>query len=485
MIQAHRGFTRTARAAGLLIAALAMLVSCGSSGADRNPSTLAGGQEMAASVSQHGITWYFDQEYPVGRYANGDWWVLGPVTITRITPESAQVDGKWQHGTQVDPAADGNRSKHGYDERAHSNSYNDTLNVDPGRTGEPLSLSTGSVVKAISLYPLPDGHHSSGTRIDDLAILTVVENVPPAGAFRPAPWAESKVSLWTESQLDYGVLQNLEPVEGAPDLAQRSERMLRFWNEQFAGTWTQTAVKARNNQPGYGTNQARELGDAALLLHLNFSKDEKRDLFVGMVQHGLDIYERSVVGGRWWSDGGWNHGRKFPMLLAGLALNDSAILYQADRETAGRNHFQEDGSTFIVNQAQIDLDDDRCGSYTQEYLGLPEWSTRYWEDYDDGTGISMRSDRSRCPYASWRASYRYVGNQYVTHALATRLTSGAQAAWNWQPFFDYADRVVENGGAPGYGLTAFGRNMWSAYRYSDHVSAKGMEQPRAPIVFVD
>jgi len=475
MIPAYRHFPTTLRAFSLLMAALAMLFA----------STAALAQTMASSVSQHGITWYFDQEHEVGQYANGDWWVLGPVTITRITPESAQVDGRWQNGTQVNPAADGNRQTHGYDERAHASSYNDTLNVDPGRTGEPLSLSTGSVVKAISFYPLPDGYHSSGTRINDLAILTVVESVPPAGAFRPAPWAGSKESHWVEGQLDYGILQNLQPVENTPNLAERSERMLRFWNEQFAGTWTQTAVKARNNQPGYGSNQAQELGDNALLLHHNFSKEEKRDLFVGMVQYGLDIYQRILVGGRWWSDGGWNHGRKYPMLLAGIALNDSDILYQADREKGGRNLFQEDGSTFVVNQAQIDLDDDRCGSYTQEHLGLPEWSTRYWADYDEETGISMRSDGNRCPYAAWSTPYRYVGNQYVTHALAARLTSGAHAAWNWQPFFDYADRVVEKGGLSGYGLTAFGRNMWSAYRHSDHSSGMDMAAPSAPVLFVD
>jgi len=475
MIRAYRPFTTTVRALSLLMVPLAMLFA----------STAALAQTMASSVSQHGITWYFDQEHEVGQYANGDWWVLGPVTITRITPESAQVDGRWQNGTQVNPAADGNRRTHGYDERAHSSTYDDNLNVDPGRTGESLSLSTGSVVKSISLDPLPDNWHNNAPRISDLAILTVVERVPPAGAFRPAPWAASKVSNWSETQLNYSVLQSLEPVESAPDIVERSEQMLRFWNEQFAGTWTQSAVKARNHQPSYGSDQARELGDNALLLHLNFSKEEKRDLFVGMVQYGLDIYERILAGGRWWSDGGWNHGRKLPMLLAGIALNDSDILYQADREKGGRNLFQEDGSTFVVNQAQIDLNDDRCGSYSQEHLGLPEWSTRYWSDYDEQTGISMRSDGNRCPYASWSASYRYVGNQYVTHALAARLTSGAQAAWNWQPFFDYADRVVEKGGAPGYGLTAFGRNMWSAYRHYDHASGKAVKPPRAPAVFVD
>ena len=36
----------------------------------------------ATSVSQFGVTWSFSQDRPVGQFANGDWWVVGPVTIT-------------------------------------------------------------------------------------------------------------------------------------------------------------------------------------------------------------------------------------------------------------------------------------------------------------------------------------------------------------------------------------------------------------------
>ena len=45
-------------------------------------------------VSHHGITWFFDDYYPVGRYVMGDWWVRGPVTITAITPVTG-ASGEW------------------------------------------------------------------------------------------------------------------------------------------------------------------------------------------------------------------------------------------------------------------------------------------------------------------------------------------------------------------------------------------------------
>ena len=41
---------------------------------------------MASSVSEYGITWYFDKSYPVGQFVNGDWWVVGPVTIVDVNP---------------------------------------------------------------------------------------------------------------------------------------------------------------------------------------------------------------------------------------------------------------------------------------------------------------------------------------------------------------------------------------------------------------
>ncbi|MHC4406237.1 MAG: hypothetical protein ACYTG0_41925, partial [Planctomycetota bacterium] len=37
-------------------------------------------------VTQHGITWTFEQPARVGRFVNGDYYVVGPLTITRITP---------------------------------------------------------------------------------------------------------------------------------------------------------------------------------------------------------------------------------------------------------------------------------------------------------------------------------------------------------------------------------------------------------------
>ena len=67
--------------------------------------------QMATSVSQNDVTWTFDKEYQVGQFANGEWWVLGPVTITSISPA-------WNgttNGAMVNPVSRGTR--HGFDTR--------------------------------------------------------------------------------------------------------------------------------------------------------------------------------------------------------------------------------------------------------------------------------------------------------------------------------------------------------------------------------
>ena len=55
--------------------------------------------EMKSSVSRHGLTWTFDKQYQCGQYVNGDWWVIGPVKVTTISP--APANG--MHGSMVNP----------------------------------------------------------------------------------------------------------------------------------------------------------------------------------------------------------------------------------------------------------------------------------------------------------------------------------------------------------------------------------------------
>ena len=56
-------------------------------------------------ISQFGITWTFDKDYTVGQFANGDYWVVGPVTIIEITPISEDDGaGRIVHGSMLNPS---------------------------------------------------------------------------------------------------------------------------------------------------------------------------------------------------------------------------------------------------------------------------------------------------------------------------------------------------------------------------------------------
>jgi hypothetical protein len=430
--------------------------------APESPTSTDTATPEASSVSQYGITWGFDTDRPVGQYANGDWWVNGPVTLTRITPESTEVDGRVVHGTMIDPVG-GTQGFDSYDSDMDyvPDLYVLDLNVDPGATGEPLTVEEGSVVSSISL----DSPDDNGRPVlSDLAILTVVDEQPPADAFRPGPYSDDKSAQWTESDLDYGVLRSLSVPDSAPDLGTVTESVEWFWNEQNTG-WTARPVHAANNQPNYGREIAYTLGDALLSLHLDYSEEEKRDLFVNVVQRGIDIYDRASEGGIWKGNGGHNHGRKMPMLLAGLALDDQNILGMAD---ADKNlTFQEDRTTFFVSEADVgrEMEGDR-ETYREKDLGMPEWGAKH-------TRQPSRDDRR------WGAQYRWVGSGFMHHALAAHLTDGAVEAWNHPPFFAYLDRYVRKGSPSSNKkneIQPLARDFWEEYRSEGAGEALHTEQ---------
>ncbi len=144
------------------------------------------------SISQHGITWTFDKEYEYGQFVNGDYWVVGPVTIVDIDPASTDIDGRVMNGSMINPNGDNDRSgsdksnTHGFDSLASG--FESSLNVArPG--GEDLSASNPLVIGAdaslVSSKSFVDDR-GTGPQLEDFAVLTVLSEAPPANSFRPA-----------------------------------------------------------------------------------------------------------------------------------------------------------------------------------------------------------------------------------------------------------------------------------------------------------
>src|ERR1035437_6314585 len=80
--------------AALLVVALADLSSACADGVSASTalSNLPAPQSLnqrsrLKSVSQYGITWTFEEAAPVGQFVNGDFYVVGPITIAKIDPK--------------------------------------------------------------------------------------------------------------------------------------------------------------------------------------------------------------------------------------------------------------------------------------------------------------------------------------------------------------------------------------------------------------
>src|SRR5262249_40890280 len=156
-----------------------------------------------------GITWTFDREYQTGQFCNGDWWVVGPVSIVDITPATAVTNGRTVNGSMINPNVSG---RHGYDSTLYgqyasgNQVYDASLNV--GRNvsaSSPLVLQPStSLITCTSQMGTPS--NGSMSQLATAAVLTVLSQTPPSDAFRPPYAGSDKTIRYRESQLDYGVL---------------------------------------------------------------------------------------------------------------------------------------------------------------------------------------------------------------------------------------------------------------------------------------
>ena len=228
----------------------------------------------SGGISQYGVTWIFDGEYLIGRFINGDYWVLDSgsgVVISETLPDPNQVPGdvnqdgeknildygpmslSWQqsdcapenlwcdhsdinqdgvvefldfssllddwlmpglterHGSMINPVTGFSQ---GYDFRLSSTYYDTDLRVDfPKRI-----FGGASLVSTVSLKDADDPVQDligvtlvqSPHFLESAAVLTCVSSVPPVDAFRP-PYAGSYKPVYTRSDIDEALLVKLTP----------------------------------------------------------------------------------------------------------------------------------------------------------------------------------------------------------------------------------------------------------------------------------
>ena len=342
-----------------------------------------------SNLSQNGITWTFSEPVEYGTYANGDYWVAGPVEIINIYPQSTKdiATGRVINGSMLNPTLG---STQGYDSSMRENDYSEALNVARQNGGivsneNPLTINAGSLVSSIS-------HPNTRERpqLTDAAVLTIVSNKPVEGSFRPSYSGEDKTHYWDKTDIRWDLLPNLDKTQIAniPDISSLEEDIRRVWLDHGGGTWTGRYYHPSNNMPDYGREITNETGDVALALLLDYSQADIENLMIYFLQIGIDWYGITNnasnvfggMGGLWWGGGGHGQGRKWPMLFTGIMLDDTNITGYCD----GGEYpiFQEEQQYFYITQEDVDQerytrDDRQRDPYTTSMIGLPEWGEQH------------------------------------------------------------------------------------------------------------
>lgn len=457
-------------------------------GFSRRQQFRAGPAIVAESLSIFGVTFTFETPRPVGQYANGDWWVLGPVTFTAITPASAiqtigtDDDGmtftnRVVHGTMVNPgnriyasggllANNTDNSKQGWDglhrellgTPTDKNIYKPTFNRDPGATGEPLVVTKGSVVKFVSNLTPPAQRRPVGL---DMVVLTVVDAIPAADAIRPGVSRADKASPCRLSEFNLDVFQNLEPTVNAPTFEQALgwvDRYIEAGQVDFLNNYSHKGI---NNHPEYGRNVGNELHRALLCLHLKtFSSEQKLTLLSHMAAIADDFVARHEENGVTLGGGGGNQFKKPVVALCAAALGANApASWRTHLSDAEKFRWAEDSQIFSVDGIDISLPRTRADGrprspYTYQMFGSADW----------GEAASYQVERSG---SNWNAFYRdIVAYSLYPGALAVELTAGAKALWDHPEFWLYMDTVYlrRTEGSAGNTMLPFGLEMTEAYR---------------------
>jgi hypothetical protein len=421
---------------------------------------VAGEAQRARVVQRHGITWHFDRDYVVGQFANGDPWVLGPAQIVRIEPGSTTVGDRVVNGSMIDP--DPAVMRQGYDSALFGDEkrerYADELNVGSGVSDKrPLLLAPPCSL--ISVQSRADA--KTVPQLQTAAVLTCLVTAPAPDAFRPSYVRGDKSIEYREANLDYSVLRRVRPAPDAPPIEVVALGFERLWLDHFPG-WPVRYSHPLDNMPDYGRDISALVGSGALLLQFDLPREKKRDLFVRMVQLGIDHHAALRGGCRWQGIGGHGSGRKFPILLAGLALHDEKML-AIGRDFVSKvrggseigAYFAEDGQTFVVEETAPGVINYGHGGYTKDQVGLPEWGFSH-ADHPDGDSVGWESN-----------SYRRCcsANAWVGTALAARMM-GLIEAWAHPPFFAYMDRYMQATHSEGWhrAWVPWHAKMWDLYR---------------------
>ncbi len=196
-------------------------------------------------VSQYGVTWTFETPARAGQFINGDWYVVGPVSIVKIDPaprygkevaddeldarERVPVDQRCRNGSMLNAPA---RREVAWDSGV-LNYYH-----AEHRARLPIAMKPGdSLASSISLrrgekvtYPFHPGTvrgEGDNSPVKTVAVLSCVADPLPPDAFRPG-YCGHDPKIYLARGLKRDLLPRFERPPGAPDPVKFAELLHQF-----------------------------------------------------------------------------------------------------------------------------------------------------------------------------------------------------------------------------------------------------------------
>jgi hypothetical protein len=462
---------------------------------------------LLRSVSQYGITWSFAEPVRVGQFVNGDYYVVGPGTVTNIDPrplygaeipereldrmdKERKPEQRVRNGFMVNPAA---QMRVAYDSGVRNW-------FDPGLLQKlPVTLKPGdSLVSTISmpkglklqapLRNIIERGEGDSSPIRTAAVLTCVATPQPADAFRPG-FCDRTTRIYLARNLKRELLPTAARTRSMPTVG----KYVRFTQRPWVGTGFFGFEEPVENMPQYGLEYGRVVGLSALLLCTDLVPSEKEPLLINFVQIGIDLGGMVRAGHPGWTGwGGHGSGRKLPIVFAGLLLGDEqlarinasfpAVSFGEDEQTA-YGPCWTGANVVFAGHSGIDAATGR---------GRDRVRGAEWGPYEHTPPAQWKEGQNTSE--AYRRCCTSVG--WVAQALALRLLQ-AEAAWDHPAFFDYVDRWMHEDDAQfvkiikeatgkdhdkewarqGQAWDAFTNEMWGRHRPQLPAPLDGWKKP--------
>ena len=434
----------------------------------------------ASSLTYYGVTLTFatttaNPQFPqCGSFANGEPWLVGPISIIHIDNPGVPVNSKNVGGAMINPVP---HQKQGYSRSlpfSHSNGYNPALDVSIGvststplyvNAADSLIVSRGTHICNDATPPVCDNANS----VEVVVGFIVLGSVPPEGSFRPGLYGTDHTIKFNKSDINWSVLKNLNPVPATPSQAwiENPARLpaLPFW--EWSGGWDSSSVRPFANsgagdgwayRSNYGRDIAFKWGHIALWLNTSNTQAVKEKAMIQTIQAGLDMSSYFDTGDVFSASGGHQVGFKFPLLLAAAALNDSHLKAYA----SAQNMFVEDIATWFVQQNDVErpvmvYNKIPNEMYHQSDVGMAEWGiTHSWDPTADDNRWNVNG------------AYRHVQWPAVTGSVLAAEIMGLRDLWNHPAIFAYTERHTAMGGlgpvGPNDSPVSDEGQMWQAYK---------------------